>query len=147
MKVLLLQHVKNLGKKGDIVDVSDGYAVNSLFPQKKAQQATAKVVNDFKTKKAAQLSQQEKEREQTMKIMAAIKGNKVILKEKMNPKGTLYHALGTKEIIRAVFDQYTLRLRKDLFKEDYSFKEQGSYNITLSAYGTEVDFTLQIVEG
>lgn len=144
MKVLLLQHVKNLGREGDIIDVADGYAVNSLFPQKKAVQATAKIINDHKTKKKAVEARSKKAQEQTLEALEKLNNKNVTISEKMNEKNTLYHGVGNKEISKAIVKQYNISLSNDIFKETYSFKEAGSHNIVLEAYGKKAVLQLEI---
>jgi large subunit ribosomal protein L9 len=144
MKVLLLQHVKKLGHKGDIIEVADGFAVNSLFPQKKAVQATAKIVNDHKMKQKAQGEKEAQLKDQQIKSIQALTGKRVVIEEKLNAKGSLYHALGPKEIIRAVHDQYRLNIPNTFFSEKYAIKEAGEHEIKISAHEVSGNFTLEV---
>lgn len=144
MKVLMLQHVKNVGRKDEIVEVADGYAVNSLFPQKKAVQATARIINDHKMKQKADLDKEKKLQERITKSIKALVGKKVTLEEKLNAKGALYHAVGSKEIIRAVHDQFKVSIPNTVFKKHYAIKEAGEHTIELDAYGVTESFTLVI---
>ena len=146
MKLLLLQHVKKIGNKGDIVEVADGYAVNSLLPQKKAVQATAKILNDHKMKQKSDKQKQEQLKSDTIAMVKGLAGKRLEIKEKLNSKGSLYHALGAKEMIKAIADQYKVKASEDLFKEKYAIKDAGEHQITLKAYGVEESFTLVIQE-
>lgn len=144
MKVLLLQNKKGLGKKGDIINVADGYAVNSLFPAKIAKQATSDIINKHKMQLASEQNKAEKEKEEILLIMNKLEGQTIILEEKLNAQGKLYHAIGVKEILRAMKEQKNLSLANTYFKEKYSFKEAGEHNIVLSAYGVEKYFIFSI---
>lgn len=144
MKVLMLQHVKNVGKKDEIVEVADGYAVNSLLPQKKAVQATAKVINDHKMKQKATLDKEKKHKQSIISNIKALAGKRVVIKEKLNSKGSLYHAIGPKEIIRAVYDQLQISIPNTVFKKSYAIKKAGEYDIMLDSYGVSESFTLVI---
>lgn len=146
MKVLMLQHVKNVGKKDEIVEVADGFAVNSLFPQKKAVQATAKIINDHKMKQKADSDREKKLQKNITDAIKLIEGKTVIIEEKLNPKGSLYHAVGSKEIIRAIYDQLKINIPNTTFKKQYSIKEAGKHTIVLDAYGTSGSFDLVIQE-
>jgi len=133
MKVILLKFVKGLGREGDIVEVSDGYAVNALFPKKLAQQATASIINKKKmAEKSAQIKA-EKEKKETLSILNELDGKSISLKEKLNPKGKLYHALGLKEIIRAIKEQHNVSVPNNLFQEKYSLREAGKHSLVLKA--------------
>ena len=69
MKVLLLQDVKKLGKAGDIVDVSDGYAKNFIMPQKLGREATKEVINEWKLKKGSEANRREQEKQEWQKFL------------------------------------------------------------------------------
>lgn len=146
MKVILLKFVKGLGKQGDVIEVSDGYANNALFPKKLAKQATAAVLNKHKMAQKSASLQAEKEKQNTLAKLQKLSNKKITFKEKLNPKGTLYHALGLKEIIRGIYDEYKISIPNTLFLQKYSFKEKGEFTITLFAYDTEVDLIISITE-
>lgn len=144
MKIILLQHVKGIGKKGEILDVSDGYAQNALIPKGLAQAATNNVLNNLKQSKAAVESKKEREKSRLLKTLTLINGKTVVIKEKLNEKGSLYHALGLKEIIRATHDQLGISTPNNLYTEKYALKASGSYSLNLAAYGEAASFTLTI---
>lgn len=144
MKVLLLQHVKKLGRKGEIVEVSDGFANNALFPQGLAKQATAKVLNQKKMEERSSQEKEEREKEALLARLAQLKGATIVIEEKLNEKGGLYHALGLKEIIRAIYNQKGLSIPNHCFAELYSLKEAGIYTITLRAYDQDQDFLVEV---
>ena len=146
MKVILLKFVKGLGHAGDIVEVSDGYAANALFPRKLAKQATAAVINKHKMAKKSAAAKLEKEEIATLIVLEKIEGKTIVFEEKLNPKGSLYHALGLKEIIRAVKEQYAVSIPNTLFKKSYAFKESGKHTIELEAYGKTVKAVVLIGE-
>jgi large subunit ribosomal protein L9 len=144
MKILLLQSVKGLGQKGEIKEVSDGYAQNALFPKKLAQPATQDILN--KQKQAAQSKDIQKEKERTILhgLFENIEGQRLVLSEKANDKGALYQAVGIKEITKLIFDTYGVSVAPDIFKEKYSTKERGDLEIILLAYGKQASFILSI---
>ena len=146
MKVILTKFVKDLGREGDIVEVSDGYAVNLLFPRGLAKQATAVVLNKHKMAQKSAKIHAEKEIKSTLTILEKFNNQTVVCREKLNSKGKLYHALGLKEIIRAVGEQYNIELSDKLFKESYSFREAGKYSLELEAYEKKIKINLVIEE-
>lgn len=144
MKVLLLTHVNKVGREGEIVDVADGFAINSLFPQKKAVQATAKIVNDFSTKVKADKEKEAKQKASTIETLKALDGAKVVIKSKVNDKGSLYQSIGVKEIVKAILDQHKKAITPTLFKGTYALKEVGDHEVTLEGYGVKSTFTLTL---
>jgi len=108
MKIILTQHIKGIGKKGEVVEVSDGYAQNSLIPKGLAKVATNTALNKIKQAKTAALNKAEREQENIETTLSLINGKTITIREKLNKKGTLYHALGLKEIIRDVHEQLHL---------------------------------------
>lgn len=144
MKIILTQHIKGIGKKGEVVEVSDGYAQNSLIPKGLAKVATNTALNKIKQAKTAALNKAEREQEKIETTLSLINGKTITIREKLNEKGSLYHALGLKEIIRAVHEQLHLNTPNTLYKEKYAFKEAGKYTLTLEAYNTRSQLFLVI---
>jgi len=144
MKVILLQHVKGKGKKGEIIEVSDGYAQNALLPRGLAKVATNTELNKIKQAEKSSELKVQKDKEHAYRILDIINGKNIIIKEKLNEKGSLYHALGLKEIIRAVHDQLSISTPNTMYIEKYALKDAGNYTIELEAYGKKADFNLSI---
>jgi large subunit ribosomal protein L9 len=112
MKVILLEDVKSLGKKGEIVNVSDGYARNAIFPKKLGVEATPKALNDLKlqNKHADKVAQEQYEAAQ--KLAEELKDKKVTLKMKAGEGGRAFGSVSTKEIAAAAKEQLGLELDK-----------------------------------
>ena len=108
MKIILLKYVKGVGHPGEVHEVSDGYAQNSLIPQGLAKVATPTEINNIKLQKQSEVLQAEKQKREVLATLTTINGKTVTLREKLNEKGRLYHALGLKEIIKAVREQLSL---------------------------------------
>ncbi len=144
MKVLLLKFVKGIGRAGEIVEVSDGYATNSLIPKGLAKQATASLINEYQTKQKSQELKKAKQEKETLEKLAQLDGQKIRMQEKINEKGALYHKLSLKDIIHAVKKETGISLEENLFQEPYAFKELGAYPIQLVFQGKKVVFTLSI---
>ncbi|MCI5050905.1 MAG: 50S ribosomal protein L9 [Candidatus Pacebacteria bacterium] len=144
MKVILLRHVKGKGSKGDIIEVSDGYAHNALLPQGLAKVATNQELNKIKQAEKSRNIRQEKDKEQAIKALDTLNGKTLIIKEKLNEKGSLYHALGIKEITTAISEEFQLKIDSDIFKEKYAFKDSGEYTLELEAYEKKALLQLSI---
>ena len=112
MKVVLLQDVRNVGKRDDIITVSDGYARNFLFPQKLAAEATPGALKEIARKRAAQ-DAREAERRAEAEAKAALLKNKVItLSVKCGEKGRLYGSVTAAEVAEALEKQHGIQADK-----------------------------------
>ena len=134
MKVVLLQDVKGQGKKDQIVEVSDGYARNFLFPKKLAAIADAKVLNDIKNKEAAKARKIELEKQAARDTAAKFEGLVVKIKVSSGADGRLYGAVTTKDIAEALKEQHGIEVDKRKIVLDEQIKAYGSYTLDVKLY-------------
>ena len=131
MKVVLLCDVKGQGKKDQIVDVSDGYARNFLFPQKKAVPADAKVTSELKSKEESKQFRINEERKAAQALADKIKDKEVSIKMGHGQDGRLYGSVTAKDIaeeLKKLVGQ-EIDKRKILLKE--SIKAYGKYSVEI----------------
>ena len=119
MKVILLEDVKSLGKKGQIVNVSDGYARNMILPKKLGAEATSKNLNDLKLRKANEEKVAQEHLEAAQELAKKLEAAKVELKIKTGEGGRTFGSVSSKEIAIAVKEQ----LGYDLDKKKIQIKE------------------------
>ena len=112
MKVILLEDVKSLGKKGQIVDVSDGYARNFILAKKLGLEATSKNLNDLKLKKAQEDKLAAQRLQEAKDFAAKLEGLQVTLKIKAGEGGKLFGSISSKEIAEAAKEQLGLEIDK-----------------------------------
>lgn len=112
MKVILLEDVKSLGKKGQIVDVSDGYARNFIFAKKLGVEATPKNMNDLKLQKAHQDKVAAQKLADAKAFAADLEKVQVVLKIKAGEGGKLFGSISSKEIAQAAKEQLDLEIDK-----------------------------------
>lgn len=112
MEVILLQDVKSLGKKGEIVKVSDGYARNFILPKKLGVEKTAKTMNDLKQQKAAEEKHRQEVLAEAQALGEQIKKMSVTLKIKSGEGGRTFGSVSTKEIAVAMKEQLKLDVDK-----------------------------------
>ena len=112
MKVILLEDVKSLGKKGQIVDVSDGYARNFILAKKLGLEATSKNLNDLKLKKAHEDKLAAQRLHEAKDFAAKLEGLQVTLKIKAGEGGKLFGSISSKEIAEAAKEQLGLEIDK-----------------------------------
>ena len=119
MKVVLLQDVKSLGKKDSVVNVSDGYARNFLFPRKLAVEATTGAMNDVKNKERAAEFRKKEEIAAANDIKAKIDGKTVTVHAKGGKDGKLFGAVTTKDVAKALSEQLGINVdKKKISMED-----------------------------
>ena len=133
MKVVLLQDVKSIGKKDQLVNVSDGYARNFLFPRKLAKEATAGAINDVKTKEAAKAHHKQEEINAANELKAKIDGKIVALKAKAGKEGKLFGAVTSKDVATEIKKQFGIDIDKKKIVMD-DIKVFGSYNCNVKVY-------------
>lgn len=147
MKVILLQDVKSLGKKDDIVDVSDGYARNFLLSKKLGLEATSKNLNDLKLKKAHEDKVAAENLAQAQALAEAMKDESVTLTMKVGEGGKTFGSISSKEIAEACKKQ----LNRDIDKKKIVIKDQikalGNYIVDIKVH-TKVtaQLTVKVVE-
>ena len=127
MKVILLQDVKSQGKKDQIINVSDGYATNFLFPKGLAKPADAQSLNDIKNKKAAEAHRIEVERAQAREIAAKLEGIMLVLHASSGADGRLYGSITSKDIAEALAAQAGITVDKRKILSDEPIRTFGAY--------------------
>lgn len=133
MKVLLLQDVKTVGKKGEIVEVNDGYARNFLMKKGLAQQATASVINETNQKNAAIARQKQKEYEEAVALAKTLDGKTVKVEIKFGDNGKPFGAVTSKEIAQSLsLLGYDIDKKKINLKD--SIKTAGVFDVEIKVY-------------
>ena len=148
MKVILLQDVKALGKKGDIVNVYDGYARNAIIPKKLGVEATPKNLNDLKlqNKHADKVAQENYEN--ALELKKTIENSKVVVKLRSGEGGKTFGSVSTKEISAAAKEQCGLDIEKKKMQLTESIKALGSYEVPVKLHPkVTAKLTVSVVEG
>ncbi len=112
MKVILTQDIKGTGKKDQVIEVSDGYARNYLFPRKLAREASEKNLNSIRTAEAAQKHRKNVEREEALALAAKLKEMTIRVGVKAGEKGRLFGSVTTQEIADALKAQFGMEIDK-----------------------------------
>lgn len=145
MKVILLQDVKSLGKKGDLVTVSDGYARNFLFPRNVAKEANAQAMNEFRNAEQSKQYKIDTAIAAAQKAKEELEGSKFVIKAKAGDKGKLFGSITAKEIAAEVKRQKHVDVdkRKVILKED--IKNLGDYEAEIKLYsGITANCTISV---
>ena len=129
MKVILQQDVKGQGKKGQMVEVSEGYARNFLLPRKLAILATADAINTMNLKEKARKAEEARQKAEAEEIAKKLKDCKVQLTAKAGNGGRLFGAVTTKEISEGLKKQYSIDIPKQKLVLDEPIKAFGTYQV------------------
>ena len=144
MKVILQQDVRGQGKKGQLVEVSDGYARNFLLPKKLAVTATAENVNTMKQQEKARKAQEAAEKAEAEAAAKKLEGLMVKISAKAGEGGRLFGAVTGKEISDALSAQHGLNIPKTKLVLDEPIKSCGSYQIK-AKLGYEISGTVNVL--
>ena len=134
MKVVLLKDVKNVGKRDDILTVSDGYARNFLFPQKLAAEATPGALKEIQRKRAAQDAREAEMLAEAKDKAAALKDKVITLEVKCGEKGRLYGSVTSAEVAEALEKQHGVKVDKRKIDIGDPIRETGMRTISVWLY-------------
>ena len=134
MKLLLKQDVKGQGKKGDIIDVSDGYARNFLLPRGLAVVADAKALNEIKTKKEAEIHKLEMVKQNAVKLTERLSGTTIKFTAPAGPDGKLYGSITAANISEALKTKENIDIDKKKIILEEHIKSFGTYVVDIKVY-------------
>ena len=143
MKVILQQDVKGQGKKGQLVEVSEGYARNFLLPRKLAIEATTDAINTLNLKEKARKAEEARQKAEAEEISKKLKDCPVKLTAKAGNGGKLFGAVTTKEISDGLKKQYNIDIPKQKLVLDEPIKSFGTYQVK-AKLGFEITGTVSV---
>ena len=131
MKVILMEDVKSLVKKGDIVNVSDGYARNMLFPKKLGLEATSKNINDLKLQRAHEDKVAKEQLDAAQAFKAELETKEVTVSIKVGENGRTFGSISTKELAEAAKEQLGYDIDKKKMQLSSPIKELGTTKVPI----------------
>ena len=148
MKVILTQDVKGQGKKGQMVEVSDGYARNFLLPKKLAKEATADNINTMRMNDKATMERQAKERAEAVEIANRMRNFTVTVTAKGGGNGRLFGSITNTEIAESLKQQQKIDLDKRKIVLADPIKNAGTYTVKCKlGYEIVGELTVEVKEG
>lgn len=147
MKVVLKQDVRNLGKKGELVETSDGYARNFLFPRNLAAEADNKAMNELKNAESSKQFKIDTQIKQATASKNKLEGQVFKMTAKSGSNGRLFGSVTSKEIAQEIKKQYAISVDKRKVTLDTDIKAFGTYNATVKLYnGIVANIKVQVTE-
>ena len=134
MKVILLEDVKSLGKKGEIVNVSDGYARNFVLPKKLGVEANSANLNDLKLQKANAEKVAQEQLDAAKELAALLETKEVVLKMRSGEGGKAFGSISSKEIAAAAKQQCALELDNKKMQLPEAIKALGVYEVNIKLH-------------
>ena len=144
MKVILQQDVKGQGKKGQLIEASEGYARNYLLPRKLAIAATADAINTMNLKEKARRAEEARQKEAAMAAAEQLKALLVKIPARAGSGGRLFGAVTTKEISDAPKQQHNVDIPKQKLVLDDPIKSFGTYQVK-ARLGFEISGTVNVL--
>ena len=148
MKVILLADVKGTGNKEEIVNVSDGYARNFLFPKKLAVEATPGAAKEIERKKAAERQRELERRNEADAKARTLRGKVITVKAKAGAQGRLYGSITGQEVAEALNAQYQVNVDKRKIELSETIRNVGDYEAVIKLYPEiSAKMNLRVVAG
>ncbi len=147
MKVILQQDVKKLGKKGDIIEVAEGYARNFLFPRNLAQAGNEGNVKVLNEKKASLNRKEEKVVQEAKALAERLEKVTVVIPTKVGEGGRLYGSVNTKDVADALQKDHGIKVDKRKIELNEAIKSLGVTNVTIKLHPkVQATFKVQVTE-
>lgn len=148
MKVILLEDVKKLGKKGDLIEVAEGYGRNYLLPRKLAEEATQGGIKQLKEQKAALKKKKLRDIDKAKELAKQIEKVNISLKVKSGEQGKLFGSVTSKDIAEALQKKHKIKVDRRKIELTEPIKSLGNYEVNVKlAPEVETRLLVKIVEG
>ena len=143
MKVILQEDVRGKGKKGQMVEVAEGYARNYLLPRKLALPATTDAINTMKMKEKAKKAEEARQKAEAEAIVEKLKGSQVRMTARAGSNGKLFGSITTQEISDALKEQYGIDIPRQKLVLDTPIKSFGNFEVK-AKFGFEITGTVYV---
>ena len=145
MQVILKKDVSKIGKAGELLEVSDGYARNFLFPRNLAEEATAGKIADLNVRQQNRKAREDKEKQAAEEDKKLLQGKAVRVTASAGESGKLFGSITTVQIAEALSAQYTIKVDKRDIKLTEPVKQPGNHAISVRLYtGVQADMILVV---
>ena len=148
MKVILLDNIKGVGKKDEVINASDGYARNYLIPKKLAVEANAENMSKLNNKKEAANYRKDVEKQNAEELAKKLKGIMLKIKVKAGENGKIFGGVTAKEISEYLKSQYNFDIDKKKIELKETIKTLGSFNVSVKLFeGITASLRIEVISG
>lgn len=145
MKVILKQDVNKIGAAGEMIETTDGYARNFLFPRNLAEEATPERIKEWKDREASKKKKEERLQKEARELQKRISGKTVHVRASMGEKGKLFGSITAAAVAEKLSSQYSASIDKRDIRMPETVKQTGSYPFTVKLYpGIEAEMNLLV---
>lgn len=144
MKVILLKDIKGVGKRHEIKNVADGYAVNFLFPQKAAEPATEAKIKQLEGQRVAHEAEQQKLEEQLNHKILILKGKKVVIVARATEKGGLFKGITLKDVSKAILAEHSVEIPETSIHLPAPIKTVGEHPVQISNKSNVIELIVEV---
>ena len=146
MKVILLDNIKGVGKKDEIINASDGYARNYLLPKKLAVEANAENMSKLNNKKESAIYKKDQEKQNAEELAKKLKGIMLKIKVKAGENGKIFGGVTSKEISENLKNQYNFAVDKKKIELKDTIKTLGSFNVSIKLFeGITANLRVEVI--
>ena len=146
MKVILLDNIKGVGKKDEVINASDGYARNYLLPKKLAVEANAENMSKLNNKKESANYKKDQEKQNAEELAKKLKGIMLKIKVKAGENGKIFGGVTSKEISENLKNQYNFIVDKKKIELKEAIKTLGSFNVSIKLFeGITADLKVEVI--
>ena len=146
MKVILLDNIKGVGKKDEIINASDGYARNYLLPKKLAVEANAENLSKLNNKKESAIYKKDQEKQNAEELAKKLKGIMLKIKVKAGENGKIFGGVTSKEISENLKSQYNFVVDKKKIELKDTIKTLGSFNVSIKLFeGITANLRIEVI--
>ena len=146
MKVILLDNIKGVGKKDEIINASDGYARNYLLPKKLAVEANAENLSKLNNKKESAIYKKDQEKQNAEELAKKLKGIMLKIKVKAGENGKIFGGVTSKEISENLKNQYNFAVDKKKIELKDTIKTLGSFNVSIKLFeGITANLRIEVI--
>lgn len=146
MKIIFLKDVPRVGKRHDVKEINDGYALNFLFPRKLAKLATAQALKELEITKKGIMVQREIQDDLLERSLEEVKNKVITLKVKADAKGNLFSSIHKKNIIEEMRKEYRAEIAEDFIILEKPIKQIGEFEIPIQIKNKKSSFKLIVVK-
>lgn len=144
MKVIFLKDVPRVGKRHDVKDINDGYAINFLLPQKLAKVATPQALKELEINKKDIILKKEIQEDLLFRNLEEIKNKKITIKAKADEKGTLFSSISKKDMIQEMEKEYRAQISENFIVLEKPIKQLGEFEIPIEIKNKKFFFKLVV---
>jgi large subunit ribosomal protein L9 len=145
VKVILKEDVSKIGKKGDLIEVSDGYARNFLFPRGLAEEATEGRQKEWETRRKGLAQKADRAEKAAQEVKRNIQGKQIVLKASAGESGKLFGSVTTSMISQAIEEQLKVKVDKKDIRVPETIRQIGRYTLSVRLYAnTEAELSVLV---